>query len=151
MLDEGILIRSSVAGATESKIRNSGGAVICGSKITRTIRYTFQAYLRKSFWYNSDWSSPTEIRSLDDFLNPKWISKSLSRSAHAGSRRLHLGFIGGSKGRLSQKTRGAEKKKEKKGNGKMEKKKKREIKKNGLIFGRDQRQLAESLAKGRSP
>jgi hypothetical protein len=36
------------------------------------------------FWYNTEIAKPGELRSLDDFLHPKWKAKDrLSRSAHA--------------------------------------------------------------------
>jgi len=34
--------------------------------------YSFQAYLSEVIWYNTDLVKPNEIRSMDDFLNPKW-------------------------------------------------------------------------------
>src|SRR4030095_15412496 len=34
--------------------------------------YTFQEYLSEVIWYNTDLIKTSEIRSLDDFLNPKW-------------------------------------------------------------------------------
>lgn len=37
--------------------------------------YAFQAYLTESMWYNSDLVKPEELRSYDDFLHPKWKGK----------------------------------------------------------------------------
>lgn len=37
--------------------------------------YSFQAYVSKNMWYNSDLVSPDEIRSHADFLNSKWKGK----------------------------------------------------------------------------
>jgi len=37
--------------------------------------YMFQAYLSEVIWYNTDLVKPNEIRSMDDFLNPKWKGK----------------------------------------------------------------------------
>ena len=37
--------------------------------------YSFQAYLSEVIWYNTDLLKPSEIRSFDDFLNPKWKGK----------------------------------------------------------------------------
>jgi ABC-type Fe3+ transport system substrate-binding protein len=37
--------------------------------------YMFQAYLSEVIWYNTDLVKPNEIRSYDDFLDPKWKGK----------------------------------------------------------------------------
>jgi len=37
--------------------------------------YSFQAYLTESMWYNTALMRPEEARSYDDFLNPKWKGK----------------------------------------------------------------------------
>jgi iron(III) transport system substrate-binding protein len=37
--------------------------------------YSFQAFLPQTIWYNTDLVKPSEIRSFDDFLNPKWKGK----------------------------------------------------------------------------
>ena len=37
--------------------------------------YMFHAYLSEVIWYNTDLVKPSEIRSFDDFLNPKWKGK----------------------------------------------------------------------------
>lgn len=37
--------------------------------------YTFQAYLTESMWYNASLAKPEEFRSYDDFLHPKWKGK----------------------------------------------------------------------------
>ena len=34
--------------------------------------YSFQAYVSKNIWYNTDLVEPGEIRTYDDLLNPKW-------------------------------------------------------------------------------
>ena len=39
----------------------------------------FQAYLPESIWYNTDLVKLNELRSFDDFLNPKWKGKIFSR------------------------------------------------------------------------
>ena len=76
MLDEGILdpIEPWLV-LPKSKIRNSGGADIYGSITPNASLYTFQAYLSEVIWYNTELVKPAEIRSLDDFLNPKWKGK----------------------------------------------------------------------------
>ena len=37
--------------------------------------YMFQAYLPESIWYNTDLAKLNEIRSYDEFLDPKWKGK----------------------------------------------------------------------------
>jgi len=37
--------------------------------------YAFQAYLTEGMWYNTNLMKPEEVRSYDDFLNPKWKGK----------------------------------------------------------------------------
>jgi ABC-type Fe3+ transport system substrate-binding protein len=48
-------------------------AVICRS-ITQDGSFMFQRICR-IIWYNTDLVKPNEIRSYDDFLNPKWKGK----------------------------------------------------------------------------
>jgi len=90
--------------------------------------YSFQAYLSEVIWYNTDLLKPSEIRSFDDFLNPKWKGK--------------IGY-------LDPRTPGA-------GDSTWafmwQVKSEEYLKKlvaQDLYLGRDQRVLAESLAKGR--
>jgi ABC-type Fe3+ transport system substrate-binding protein len=90
--------------------------------------YMFQAYLSEVIWYNTDLLNPNEIRSLDDFLNPKWkgrIGYLDPRTPGAGD--STWGFLWQVKGEEYLKKLVAQ----------------------DLFFGRDQRLLAESLAKGR--
>jgi iron(III) transport system substrate-binding protein len=90
--------------------------------------YTFQAYLSEVIWYNTDLVKPAEIRSLDDFLNPKWKGKIGyldPRTPGAGD--STWAFMWRVKGEDYLKKLVAQ----------------------DLYLGRDQRQLAESLAKGR--
>jgi len=90
--------------------------------------YAFQAYLSEVIWYNTDLLNPSEIRSLDDFLNPKWKGKIGyldPRTPGAGD--STWGFMWQVKGEEYLKKLVAQE----------------------LYLGRDQRLLAESLAKGR--
>jgi ABC-type Fe3+ transport system substrate-binding protein len=90
--------------------------------------YMCQAYLSEVIWYNTDLLKPDEIRSLDDFLNPKWKGK--------------IGFLdprspgaGDSSWAFMWKVKGEEYLKQ--------------LVAQDLYLGRDQRVLAESLAKRR--
>jgi iron(III) transport system substrate-binding protein len=90
--------------------------------------YIFQAYLSEVIWYNTDLIKPNEIRSLDDFLNPKWkgrIGYLDPRTPGAGD--STWAFMWRVKGEEYLKKLVAQ----------------------DLYLGRDQRLLAESLAKGR--
>ena len=90
--------------------------------------YSFQAYLSEVIWYNTDLVKPNEIRSMDDFLNPKWkgrIGYLDPRTPGAGD--STWAFMWRVKGEDYLKKLVAQ----------------------DLYLGRDQRQLAESLAKGR--
>ena len=90
--------------------------------------YTFQAYLSEVIWYNTELVKPVEIRSLDDFLNPKWKGKIGyldPRTPGAGD--STWSFLWQVKGEQYLKKLVAQ----------------------DLFLGRDQRVLAESLARGR--
>ena len=90
--------------------------------------YSFQAYLSEVIWYNTDLVKPNEIRSMDDFLNPKWkgrIGYLDPRTPGAGD--STWSFMWQVKGEDYLKKLVAQ----------------------DLYLGRDQRLLAESLAKGR--
>ncbi len=90
--------------------------------------YTFQAYLSEVIWYNTNLLNPNEIRSMDDFLNPKWKGKIGyldPRTPGAGD--STWAFMWQVKGEDYLKKLVAQ----------------------DLYLGRDQRVLAESLAKGR--
>jgi ABC-type Fe3+ transport system substrate-binding protein len=90
--------------------------------------YSFQAYLTESIWYNTDLAKPNELRSYDEFLNPKWKGKIGfldPRSPRAGD--ANWSFIWELKGEPYLKKLVAQ----------------------DLLLGRDQRVLVENLARGR--
>jgi ABC-type Fe3+ transport system substrate-binding protein len=90
--------------------------------------YMFQAHLPEIIWYNTDLIKPNEIRSFDDFLNPKWkgrIGYLDPRTPGAGD--SSWAFLWQIKGEEYL----------------------RKLVAQDLYLGRDQRLLAESLAKGR--
>jgi iron(III) transport system substrate-binding protein len=90
--------------------------------------YSFAAYQTQTLNYNSDLAKPEEIRSFDDYLNPKWHGKiGFSDPRVAGSGASVWSFILQVKGEEYLKKLVAQK----------------------LFLGRDLRLLAESLVKGR--
>ncbi len=89
--------------------------------------YSFQAYLTESMWYNPNLVKVNELRSYDDFLNPKWKGK--------------IGFLdprtpgaGDSNWTYMWMTKGEDYLKK--------------LAMQSIVLGRDQRLLAENLAKG---
>jgi iron(III) transport system substrate-binding protein len=90
--------------------------------------YMFQAYLSEIIWYNTDLIKPNEIRSLDDFLNPKW-------KARIGYLDPRTPGAGDSTWAFMWQVKGEEYLKK--------------LVAQDLYLGRDQRLLADSLAKGR--
>jgi iron(III) transport system substrate-binding protein len=128
MLDEGILdpIESWMVLPEVKDAKQWWGGHLWVDNTKRFV-YTFQAYLPESIWYNSDLVKPNEIRSFDDFLNPKWKGK--------------IGYLdprtpggGDSSWSFMWKVRGEAYLKK--------------LAAQDLYLGRDQRVLAESLAKG---
>jgi iron(III) transport system substrate-binding protein len=90
--------------------------------------YTFQAFLPQTIYYNADLVKPEELRSMDDFLNPKWRGKiGLLDPRSLGGGDANWSYMWQVKGEEYLKKLAAQ----------------------DLYLGRDQRVLAESLAKGR--
>ena len=91
--------------------------------------YAFQAYQTENIWYNSDLLKPEEVRSFDDLLNPKWQGKiAILDPRTPGSGASMWSYLRDIKGEEYMKKLVAQK----------------------LQVGRDQRLLAENLAKGKS-
>ncbi|HEY2988832.1 MAG TPA: extracellular solute-binding protein [Candidatus Binatia bacterium] len=90
--------------------------------------YSFAAYQTQTLNYNSDLAKPEEIRSFDDYLNPKWHGKiGFSDPRIPGSGASIWSFLLQVKGEEYLKKLVAQK----------------------MFIGRDLRLLAESLVKGR--
>ena len=90
--------------------------------------YSFQAYLSEIIWYNSELVKPNELRSFDDFLNPKWKGKiGFLDPRTPGAGDSTWGFLWQVKGEDYLKKLAAQ----------------------DLNLGRDQRLLGESLARGK--
>ncbi len=95
---------------------------------TKRFIYMFQAYLPESIWYNSDLVKPNELRTFDDFLNPKWKGKiGYLDPRTPGGGDSNWSYMWQVKGEEYLKNLAAQ----------------------DLYIGRDQRVLSESLAKGR--
>jgi iron(III) transport system substrate-binding protein len=91
--------------------------------------YAFQAYQTESLWHNSELVQPEEIRSFDDLLKPKWQGKiAILDPRTPGSGASMWSYLRDIKGEDYLKKLVAQK----------------------LQIGRDQRLLAENLAKGKS-
>jgi iron(III) transport system substrate-binding protein len=91
--------------------------------------YAFQAYQTESLWYNTESMKPDEIRSFDDLLQPKFQGKiAILDPRTPGSGASMWSYLRAAKGEEYLKKLVAQK----------------------LQVGRDQRLLAENLAKGKS-
>lgn len=90
--------------------------------------YSFQAYQSENIWYNANIMKPEEIRSYDDLLNPKWKGKiGYLDPRTPGSGTATWAFLWKLKGEEYL----------------------RKLAEQDLLLSRDQRQLADSLAKGK--
>jgi iron(III) transport system substrate-binding protein len=90
--------------------------------------YSSLAYLSETIWYNTDLVKPSEIGSYDDLLNPKWKGKiGFLDPRTPGAGDSNWSFIWETKGEEYLKKLAAQ----------------------DLVLGRDQRLLAENLAKGK--
>jgi iron(III) transport system substrate-binding protein len=90
--------------------------------------YTFQAFLPQTIYFNTDLAKPEELRSMDDFLHPKWKGKiGLLDPRSLGGGDANWSYMWLVKGEEFL----------------------RSLTEQDLYLGRDQRVLAESLAKGR--
>jgi iron(III) transport system substrate-binding protein len=90
--------------------------------------YSSQAYQTENIWYNTDYVKPEEIRSFGDLLNPKWSGKiGYLDPRTPGSGTSIWSFLWQLRGETYLRKLVAQK----------------------MFIGRDQRQLAENLAKGK--
>lgn len=90
--------------------------------------YSFQAYLTESMWYNANLAQPEEIRSYDDFLHPKWKGKiGFLDPRTPGAGDANWSYMWMVKGEDYLKKLAAQ----------------------NVLIGRDQRLLADNLAKGK--
>jgi len=92
--------------------------------------YAFQAYQSENLWYNPTMMKPEEIRSYDDLLNPKWKGKiGYLDPRGAGGGTATWAFFLKIKGEEFLRKLAAQE----------------------MLLSRDQRQLGDSLAKGKVP
>jgi len=91
--------------------------------------YSFAAYMTETVWYNSDLVKPEEVASYDDLLDPKWKGQiAILDPRTPGSGESTWAFL--------WKTKGEEYL--------------RRLVAQDLVIGRNQRQLAEAVAKGKT-
>ncbi|HEY7554043.1 MAG TPA: extracellular solute-binding protein [Candidatus Binatia bacterium] len=94
----------------------------------KTYVYSFQAYQSENLWYNTTITKPEDIRSYDDMLNPKWKGKiGILDPRSAGAGTATWSFFLKIKGEEFLKKLAAQ----------------------DMLLSRDQRQLADNLAKGK--
>jgi iron(III) transport system substrate-binding protein len=128
LLPEGILepLADTFVLAEVKDPKNWWGGHIWTDKADKFI-YTSLAYSTENFWYNGDRMKPEEIRSFDDLLNEKWKGKmGFLDPRTPGSGASLWSYMREIKGEEYLKKLVAQK----------------------LILGRDQRVLAENVAKG---
>lgn len=104
------------------------GGHIFADKAQRYV-YPFMLYLSESLWYNADTVRPEQVTSYDDLLQPRWKGKiAILDPRTQGSGESSWSFLLRIKGEEFLKKLVAQE----------------------LIVNRDQRQIADSLAKGRA-
>jgi iron(III) transport system substrate-binding protein len=129
MLDEGILapVEPSLMLPEVKDPKQWWGGHLWADKARKFI-YTFQAFLPQTIWYNTELVKPDEMRSMDDFLNSKWKGKiGFLDPRTPGSGEVNWSHMWQVKGEGYLKA----------------------LARQDLQLVRDQRLLAESLARGR--
>ncbi len=129
MLDEGIIdpIETWMLLPEVKDPKQWWGGHLWVDKAKRFI-YSFQAFLPQTIYYNTDLAKPEDFRSMDDLLNPKWKGKiGLLDPRGLGGGDANWSYMWQVKGEEYLKN----------------------LVGNDLYLVRDQRVLAESLAKGR--
>jgi iron(III) transport system substrate-binding protein len=108
--------------------KNWWGGHIFADKAQRYV-YPFMLYLSESLWYNADTVRPEQVTSYDDLLQPRWKGKiAILDPRTQGSGESSWSFLLRIKGEEFLKKLVAQE----------------------LIVNRDQRQIADSLAKGKA-
>jgi len=111
-----------------SEPKNWWGGHIWADNAKRFI-YSFTAYVTETLWYNTILAKPDEITSYDQLLDPKWKGKiAILDPRTAGSGESTWGFLWKIKGEEFLK----------------------KLAQQEMMIGRNQRQLAEALARGKS-
>jgi iron(III) transport system substrate-binding protein len=97
--------------------------------LAKTYVYSFTAYITETAWYNSNLVKPEEIASYDDLLNPKWKGKiAILDPRTPGSGESTWAFLWKLKGEQFLTRLAAQ----------------------DMLVGRNLRQLAEAVARGKS-
>ena len=111
-----------------SEPKNWWGGHIWADNAKRFI-YSFTAYVTETLWYNTTLAKADEITSYDQLLDPKWKGKiAILDPRTAGSGESTWGFLWKIKGEEFLK----------------------KLAQQEMMIGRNQRQLAEALARGKS-